>query len=141
MRRFYFLILIGIVNLSACAHKPAPDQLYQDLGGYDGISQIVHQLILEIANDPVVKPRYKGVSMAKFKSGLSTYICNVTGGPCEYKNDSMHTIHAGHQYTHTEFNALVANLITAMEKQKVPVATQNQLLNLLAKSYKDVVYH
>jgi hemoglobin len=141
MRRYYFLLVFFIFNLTACAHKPASDQLYQDLGSYDGISQIVHQLILEIANDPVVKPRYKGVSMAKFKSGLSTYICNVTGGPCEYKNDSMHTIHAGHQYTHTEFNALVANLITAMEKQKVPVATQNQLLNLLAKSYKDVVYH
>ena len=133
-------ILSFLFLFNACAHR-SKDQLFQALGGYDGINRIVHQLILEIAKDPVVKPRYKDVNLQPFKSGLTNYICNITGGPCDYHNDSMRDVHAGHNYTHTEFNALVTDLIKAMETQNVPVTTQNQLLNLLAKSYKDVVYH
>jgi hemoglobin len=53
----------------------------------------------------------------------------------------MQQVHAGHQYTNTEFNAIVADLIKAMERKKIPVATQNQLLSVLAPSYGDVVYH
>lgn len=141
LRRFGWIILClcMCLGISACAHKPK-DQLYQQLGGQDGISQIVHQLILEIAKDPVIKPRFKGVNMTKFKTGLTYYICDITGGPCQYQNDSLETIHAGHNYTHSEFNALVSDLVKAMETQKVPVTVQNQLLKLLADSYKEIVY-
>lgn len=126
--------------LSACAGPQTEKNLYQALGEYQGIENIVHELILIIAADERVKPRYKGVNMQRFKQGLSDYICNISGGPCQYKGDSMQQVHAGHNYTNTEFNALVDNLILAMEKRSIPVTTQNRLLKLLAPSYNDIVY-
>lgn len=134
-----FIVAAIITGLVACAAKK-PHRLYKDLGEYAGIENIVHELILVIATDERVKPRYKGVNMQRFKQGLSDYICSISGGPCEYKGDSMQQVHGGHQYTNTEFNAIVDNLILAMEKRGVSVATQNRLLKLLAPSYKDVVY-
>ncbi len=131
--------LIAVLFLSACA-SGTKKSLYDELGQYEGIENIVRELIFVIAKDERVKPRYKGVNMQHFKKGLSDYICELSGGPCEYQNENMKLVHAGHNYTNTEFNAIVEDLILAMEKRGVPVATQNRLLALLAPAYKDVVY-
>ncbi len=131
--------LIAALFLAACANG-TKKSLYDELGQYEGIDNIVRELIFVIAKDERVKPRYKGVNMQHFKKGLSDYICELSGGPCDYNNENMQQVHAGHNYTNTEFNAIVDDLILAMEKRGVPVATQNRLLALLAPAYKDVVY-
>lgn len=131
--------LVTLLMLCSCANRPAPS-LYDQLGQYQGIENIVRELIFIIAKDERVKPRYKGVNMQHFKKGLSDYICELAGGPCDYQNENMKLVHAGHNYTNTEFNAIVEDLILAMEKRGVPVGAQNQLLGLLAPAYKDVVY-
>lgn len=132
--------IAALVILSACANNPAPQSLYDALGQYDGINKITHQLILNIAKDERVKHRYKGVNMKKFKKGMSDYVCMKVAGPCSYTGDSMQVVHAGYNYTHTEFNAIVDNLILAMEQCHIPVAIQNQLLAKLAPTYSDIVY-
>lgn len=127
--------------LMACANQSSTEQsLYDALGQYEGITKITHQLILVIAKDERVKHRYKGANMSKFKKGMSDYVCAAVGGPCEYKGDNMQLVHAGHNYTNTEFNAIVDDLILAMEQLDIPVTTQNRLLAKLAPTYKDVVY-
>lgn len=127
--------------LAACATQSTQQQsLYDALGEYEGITKITHQLILNIAKDERVKHRYKGANMQRFKKGMSDYVCVVVGGPCEYTGDTMKMVHAGHNYTNTEFNAIVDDLILAMEQLDIPVTTQNRLLAKLAPTYKDVVY-
>jgi hemoglobin len=127
--------------LAACAtHSAQQQSLYDALGQYEGINNITHQLILNIAKDERVKHRYKGANMQRFKKGMSDYVCVVVEGPCEYNGDTMKMVHAGHNYTNTEFNAIVDDLILAMEQCGIPVTTQNRLLAKLAPTYKDVVY-
>ena len=127
--------------LTACVNQSSQQQsLYDALGQYQGITKVTHQLILIIAKDERVKHRYKGVNMSRFKQGMSDYVCAVAGGPCEYKGDNMQLVHAGHNYTNTEFNAIVDDLILAMEQCEIPLTTQNRLLSILAPTYKDVVY-
>lgn len=141
MKKLFTGFLLSIF-LTACANSSSSKQsLYDALGQYEGISKITHQLILNIAKDERIKHRYKGVNIRKFKQGMSDYVCATTGGPCEYTGDNMKLIHAGHNYTNTEFNAIVDNLIVAMEQCNIPVTTQNRLIAKLAPTYKDVVYH
>ncbi len=130
-----------MVSLYGCSTTASKQPLYDALGQYEGIEKITHQLILNIAKDERVKHRYKGVNMSKFKKGMSNYVCELVQGPCKYEGDNMHIVHAGYQYTNTEFNAIVDNLILAMEQQQIPVTTQNRLLKLMAPTYKDIVYH
>lgn len=137
------MILVISLGLAACAHsdRKVSASLYDKLGQYEGIDNLVRELIYVIAKDARVKERYRGVNMNKFKKGLSDYICVAAAGPCQYSGDSMQVVHAGHQYTNTEFNALVGDLIVAMNRKRIPVATQNELLSVLAPTYKDIVYH
>lgn len=139
IQRLTITSLMAMLFLSACVASPKKS-LYDELGQYAGIDNIVRELIFVIARDERVKPRYKGVNMQHFKKGLSDYICELTGGPCDYNNENMLQVHAGHNYTNTEFNAIVDDLILAMEKRNIPITTQNRLLALLAPAYKDVVY-
>lgn len=136
-----FICIFYSSFLAACAtHSTQQQSLYDALGQYEGITSITHQLILNIAKDERVKHRYKGANMQRFKKGMSDYVCVVVGGPCEYTGDTMKMVHAGHNYTNTEFNAIVDDLILAMEQLDIPVTTQNRLLAKLAPTYKDVVY-
>jgi hemoglobin len=135
------ILIIGMLLSIGCSHLPNKSaSLYQELGGTQGIDILVHELLVNIANDNRIVDRFRDVNIERFKAGLVTYICSISGGPCTYSGDSMKVIHAGHQYTNTEFNALVDNLIQAMEAQQISVGTQNRLLALLAPSYQDVVY-
>lgn len=139
LKSFNVVIVFCVLIFCGCNAVPQKS-LYQELGEYEGIENVVRELIFIIASDERVKPRYKGVNLQHFKKGLSDYICDISGGPCDYDNDNMLAVHAGHNYTNTEFNAIVDDLILAMEKRAIPVATQNRLLALLAPAYKDVVY-
>jgi hemoglobin len=135
-----YIFMLAALLLCACAHT-TKTSLYDRLGEYEGIDNLVVELIHVIAEDERVKPRYKGVNMEKFRKGLSDYICTLAQGPCHYSGDSIYDVHAGHQYSNTEFNAIVGDLIIAMERKHIPTGTQNELLALLASSYNDVVYH
>lgn len=140
IQRTLLIFMLGAITVLLGCTAPANQSLYDALGQYQGIEKITHQLILNIAKDDRVKHRYKGANMLRFKKGMSDYLCQLISGPCKYTGDDMHTVHAGYQYTNTEFNAIVDNFILAMEQQDIPVTTQNRLLKLMAPTYKDIVY-
>jgi len=134
------LLLTLLVTLGGCATNDASRSLYQDLGGTETIDAVVYDTIVLVANDHRVVDRFRNVDIERFREGFVEYICSVSGGPCEYTGDSMRTVHAGHNYTDTEFNAIVELLIEAMEANDVPVSAQNRLLAQLAPDYRDIVY-
>lgn len=123
-----------------CATSDSSRSLYQDLGGEETIDAVVYDTIVLIADDHRVVDRFRNVDIERFRQGLTEYICSVSGGPCEYTGESMRTVHAGHNYTDTEFNTIVELLIEAMEANEVPVSAQNRLLARLAPDYRDIVY-
>lgn len=135
------LVVIALLLSSACSQLLTKDRsLYQELGEAQGIDAMVYELLVNIAADKRIVERFRDVNVERFRTGLATYICSISDGPCDYTGDSIQTIHAGHYYTDTEFNALVDNIIKAMETRKITVSTQNRLLARLAPSYKDVIY-
>lgn len=133
-------VLGAVLLLGACASTANRTSLYQDLGGEEGVDALVYELLVRIAQDERVVDRFRNVDINRFKEGFETYICSVSGGPCEYTGESMQVVHAGHNYTDTEFNAIVGLLIEAMEARDLPVTTQNRLLAKLAPDYSDIVY-
>lgn len=134
------VFVVALFLLTACTQLGSQKNLYQALGGAEGVDAIVYELIVRIADDERVVDRFHNVDISRFKTGLETYICSVANGPCEYTGDSMQVVHAGHNYTDTEFNTIVELLIEAMEAEGVPTATQNRLLARLAPDYEAIVY-
>lgn len=113
--------------------------LYDDLGGHPGLVRITNELGRLNAADPRIRDQFDNVNTDRLKSLLVIQFCELSGGPCQYRNLDMMKAHAHLTITMRDFNAMVENLQTAMETCGVPFGTQNRLLALLAPMSRDIV--
>ena len=89
-------------------------------------------MLLNIAKDPRIVGHFANVDITLLRDKLVQQLCVETGGPCQRSGDSMEEVHKGLKLTRSDFNALVEDLIAAMDTQGVPVPVQNRLLARLA---------
>ena len=113
--------------------------LYQQLNGKAGIEKIVDSFIKQIANDPQVIPYFRKASVSHFRQGFITHLCSESGGPCEYKGDTMVDIHTGMNINEADFNRIVELLIIAMEENNVNYRIQNKVLAILAPMRSEII--
>ena len=113
--------------------------LYEDMGGQTGIDRLVDDATARFLADPRVGKTFDDTNMVRFKKMLADQLCQLTGGPCEYKGHDMKTAHHGLAVNQAQFNALAEDLQDAMEAVGVSYHTQNRLMALLAPMQRDVV--
>lgn len=134
------LICLTLALLAGCAQQPAKDDsLYQDLGQRAGIQRIVEGMLLNIAKDERIVERFRRVNIVRLRDKLVEQFCVEAGGPCRYTGDSMAESHKGQNLTPSDFNALVEDLIDAMDAEKIPVPVQNRLIARLAPMRGEVI--
>lgn len=134
------VILLCSLSLSVpSAASSVDDSLYQALGQQQGISALMETFILEIAEDERIIHHFENTDIERLHRMLTEQICELSGGPCTYSGDDMVTVHTGMKVTGAEFNALVEDLIAAMEQHDIAVSAQNRLLAILAAMHKEVV--
>jgi len=136
MRNFYLAILcitlVGCANTHNSRDQYNGDQLYRDLGQQAGIERLIDGLLDNIARDDRIFPKFRDANIDRLRGKLIEKFCSLSGGPCEYTGASLSQAHGGLHITEAEFNALVEDLIDAMESQHIAVSTQNRLLAVLA---------
>ncbi|AKT32037.1 group 1 truncated hemoglobin [Pseudomonas syringae pv. actinidiae] len=138
MRRL--LICLMLTVLAGCAQQPPKDDsLYQDLGQRAGIQRIVEGMLMNIAKDERIVERFRKIDIVRLRDKLVEQLCVEAGGPCRYTGDSMAESHKGQNLTPSDFNALVENLIAAMDTENVPVPAQNRLIARLAPMRGEVL--
>jgi hemoglobin len=118
--------------------------LFERLGGKGAITGVVDEFVARVAADAKIN-RYFGAAakdparMASFKSKLVDQICAASGGPCTYTGKNMKEAHAGMGITGAEFDALVGDLVGALDKFKVPEKEKGELLGALGPMKSDIV--
>lgn len=128
-----YLLPALLLLLGACTSQPPQDaSLYLGLGERAGITRIVEGTLLNAVRNPRIARHFEGIDMERLRDKLVEQICVEAGGPCEYTGDSMEESHKGQHLTRSDFNALVEDLIDAMDAEGVPVRQQNRLLARLA---------
>jgi hypothetical protein len=70
---------------------------------------------------------------------LGVSSASVFGQPCQYTGKDMKTAHMGTGISGGDFNALVEDLVGALDKFKVPQHEKDQLLGALAPMKTDIV--
>ena len=148
MRLMIRAVLVAMVALtvSACASAP-PDApsgptLYQRLGGREAIKGVVDDFVANMAADPRVNGRFKGLDagrVAKLQTNFADQICDATGGPCAYLGKDMKAVHTGMGITEAEWSATVEDLVKSLNKFKVGAKEQHELLAILGPMKKDIV--
>lgn len=137
--RLITLSLAGAI-LTACAGARQEQNLFQALGGQEGINVIVENFIMEIARDERVIDHFAVSNVERFRRMMREHLCSLADGPCEYTGDSMIDTHVGMGVTEGDFNAIVEDMMAAMNQAGVPLGTQNRLLSRLAELRGEIIY-
>jgi len=138
------LAVAGVVGLGAQATKQKVASLYDRLGGKMAIVAVVDDLVGNCAADKRINAFFAATAadkdrLAKFKSNLVDQICEASGGPCKYMGKDMKSAHAGMGISGAEFDALVQDLVGALDKFKVGMKEKDELLGALGPMKTDIV--
>lgn len=139
MFRFKRHVAAAVLAMASFATHAAAPRLYEQLGGETGVVAIVDQFLFKLADDERINHFFVDTNLKRFRAKLIEQFCALSGGPCTYSGDSMAQSHAGMGVNPAAFNALVEDLIEAMEACKVATGAQNRLLALLAPMHKDII--
>lgn len=120
--------------------KPAPAKsLYDRLGGLPAITAVVDEFVTRTTTDARIKDRFFNTDAVNLKKLLTEFVCLATGGPCKYTGRDMESSHAGMDLVDDEFNALVEDLVGALDKFKVPEKEKGELLGALGPLKPQIV--
>jgi hemoglobin len=113
--------------------------LYERLGGKDAIVAVVDELVARCANDDRINAKFARTDIPRLKKMLVDQVCEATGGPCTYTGRSMKQTHTEMGVTAGEFDALVEDLVAALDHFNVQKAEQGELLGALSAMRGEIV--
>ena len=128
------LIAAGVTPLLSAADAQKP--LYERLGGQPAVAAVTSDFVDRILGDTRVNGWFAHAASspeatAAYKATLTDFVCQSTGGPCEYKGRDMTAAHKGRAVTSAAFDAVVEDLVATLAKFNVPQQEQDDLLQLL----------
>ncbi len=139
--------LVLAANLSLVCGLQAAEigkSLYVRLGGQSAIQAVASDLVDRILLDDRVNNWFaqaaaSSANAAAYKSKLSDFICQNTGGPCNYTGRDMVAAHKGRAVTSEAFDAVVQDLIAVLDNLEVPSKEKRQLLEILGPLKASIV--
>jgi hemoglobin len=133
-------LLACLLWIAGCASIPPPkDALYGELGGRSGIEALVETLLFRVSDVVRIAHHFKDVNIINLNDRLVEFLCVQSGGPCTYAGKGMAEAHKHVKVAEADFNALVEDLMWAMDERDLPRTTQNKLLRRLAALQREVV--
>ncbi len=133
------LVSAGCASTQATGSAPSANSLYDRLGQKPAITAVVDQFVANVAGDARINGRFAATDIPKLKGHLVDQVCMATGGPCAYTGRDMKTTHTGMRISTADFNALVEDLVKALDHFKVPEKEKSELLGLLGPMKSDIV--
>jgi hemoglobin len=122
------------------APPPPPKPLFDRLGGKPAVEAVVDEFLARVSADKRINGRFFNTDVKRLRTLLVEFVCSATGGPCQYTGRDMKTAHAGFQLVQEEFDALVEDLVGALDKFNVPRKEKDEVLGALGPLAKDIVH-
>ena len=117
----------------------ATASLYTRLGEEKSIQAVVDEFLVNVGGDTRINKFFANVDLKRLNMLLVQQISSAAGGPQKYTGRDMKTTHSGLKITKPDFDALVEDLVKALDKFKVPAQEKNELLTVLGGLQKDIV--
>lgn len=141
---FRGVLVLAMMLVMASATMAAPKagkqkSLYDRLGGKTAITAVVDEFVARVAADNRINSFFAQTNIPNLKMHLVNQICQASGGPCKYTGRDIKTAHAGMGVATADFNALVEDLVGALDKFKVGEKEKGELLGVLGPMKSDIV--
>lgn len=152
-KKIVFMLALAIsLGFTSCkkdeepvVETPTPTPtLYTRLGGIGAISAVVDQFLVNVVGDNAINAQFAATVADPYRTqllrnNLIDQVCAAAGGPCQYKGKTMIEAHQGMNITEADFNALVGDLVAALDQFEVPEAEKNELLGILGGLQPEIV--
>ncbi|AYB29495.1 group I truncated hemoglobin [Chryseolinea soli] len=145
---FFTVLTFVAMALTSCNDDNKDEKieptLYTRLGGIETISKVTDKFLTNVAADDLINSRFEATvgnhyRLQLLRNNLIDQICAGTGGPCQYKGETMLDAHAGMKITAAEFGAFTADLTAALDYYEVAEREKNDLLAILTPMESDIV--
>lgn len=137
--------LSNLDQVSAIAVAPeGMPTLFTRLGGLPAITAVVDEFLGNVVADNRINKFFSATvassaRVAALRQNLIDQVCAGSGGPCEYKGRDMKSAHQGMRIGDLEFDALVEDLVKALDRFNVPPDEKAALLGVLSPMRGDIV--
>lgn len=108
--------------------EASTQSLYDRLGGGAAIRSVVDRFYELVLVDPVLRPYFTGVDLARLRRHQALFLSQVTGGPSEYDGREMATAHAGFAIDDAAFDKVAEHLVEALREHRVPTAEIDEVV-------------
>jgi len=127
---------------TATATKTA--SLYERLGGAQGISVLVDEIVELHMSNPAIKARFLPqkddlAHLAQVKQHTCNFLGAGSGGPEQYKGRSMKEAHRGMNVSEAEYMAAVDDILAALQKHGVDEQSQKDVLAIAYSLKADII--
>jgi len=127
------------VGCAGAADSAKGKSLYDRLGGKGAITAVVESFVGNVGGDKRINGFFASTDLGKLKMHLVNQICEASGGPCKYMGRTMKQTHAGMGVDNAAFDALVEDLVKALDHHKVGKTEKDELLGILGPMRSDIV--
>lgn len=103
------------------------------------MTAVVEEFVARTTSDDKIRDRFFNVDADKLKTLLVEFVCAAGAGGCQYEGRDMATTHASMNLVDDEFNALVGDLVGALDKFHVPDKEKNELIGALGPLKPQIV--
>lgn len=112
---------------------PVEESLYERLGGIDGITSIVDDIVENHMSNPAVKARFLPLKdnpahFAEVRQHLINFLAAGSGGPEEYTGKDMLSSHKGMNIGQGEYMSVIDDIMDALAKNNIDEQTQKEVL-------------
>jgi hemoglobin len=138
-------LLVGVSSAGLLGQGGMKEKsLYDWLGQKKAITAVVDEFVGRVAGDKRINGFFAATAsdpkrLATFKMNLVNQICQASGGPCKYTGKDMKAAHMGMGISTADFNALVEDLVGALDRFNVGQHEKDQLLAALGPMKSDIV--
>lgn len=116
--------------------------LYERLGGYDGVTAFVNNLLPRLQGDSQLGRFWENRGddgIAREKQLLIDYLCHNAGGPVYYTGRDMKTSHKGMKISDSDWDIFIAHAVETMKVLNVPEAECNDIAAFVLSLKADIV--
>jgi len=117
----------------------ASKNLFERLGGQEGLEALVDALLVNIGADGRIKRYFNNLDQVRFKTNNVAFLCEKTGGPCTYTGGEIKRVHKSLQVSSEDFNAMMETIGKTLDEKGVAEADKKELMDLMASFKADIV--
>lgn len=103
--------------------------LFDKLGGFSAVSNIVMDFYGEVLDSDIVGEFFENSDMGKQIDHQTKFISSLMGGPASYTNEQLRKVHSQLQILPEHFNEILTLLDRALERNGVNAEDRQLIAN------------